>query len=1468
MGTKSERRVLSKKVLCSLLTAGVCTVMFGMPQAWAKTLDVTGGSSVRDKSGISATAGQTVTSTEYDTISINSGSASGIYATGAGAVINLINGPAIIASTTKRVDGIHADTGAAVTISGGSIDITISSGREQANGVYASGTGTTVTLSDVALKNVTADRGAVTALYADAGATIVYKNSSNNKGTINVKSTNTSSGITYGLYATGSDSKIQADNVASIVVNSAAGTAKAIFVYDGASLTSTDGTSAATIDKLDVTSSKSVVGLENNGIAKIQMNDSINATITGSSSGATGVLTRHKNSATTITGITDLKVQATGTGYANATGIYADLYGYGADYTGVTGGVSNITSAGGDLIVTNTSTTDSDRATGISAYDMGQNIVNGFKNISVSGTASSVGLLSAHTYVDPAWGIEQYQGSVTDQSRNTVTLAGGDLKVTVTAADRSAWGLDAEGYSTNTLNGVKNIDVEATDAAGGDAVAVGAWDNGTNNVNMTGEIIAKSTNGEADGVWSDTGTTTTVTGFTGITAAGKTLSYALAAYGGTINATGADAGFVLAGQVYADNAGVINLSGKTTFDADKVSFTSANSGAINLIGGAMDGVLKIDTGAVNVAGAALTTHDFSKITPEKGLVLNSGSLTTTSGLIFANGIDTTSDDTVLASKDSGAISNTKVALNSGSLILDDSKYSVDYVSTASAALKNAGSTTLTMAGTLVNGTTAVTTITPEAASAIGNNVALDKVTVKNDGNNLVVGTSTTPSTTTEDGVTLGSTTTVAKNGFGAKALDLGAGSTGAIITNNQNVTLGGSEGGDVLLADGKTDSNLKLVVGANELLGDATNTTGSLTLGNALVTKDTTLNLTGSVTINNGSSLTVNGNTTVTDGISAGGGNIAVGTGTLNTALELTGGNNTLTGTANLSSLTSTPDAVLEIGTTGATSQVSIANANLNGATLIFDPAWTEPAAQNAISYSGDIDSLTAIGSNEYVTIGSTDTTEAATMFANTGLTFGEGNVESVLYLKGNQTLSGTSGSLTVNGTTASAAGNFTANANSLTMVDGSATVSGTAALSGVTSTSISDSAKLYINSATTGNTYTILAGNGITQGWTNANILTNNKLVSFTGTVSDTSFIVNSTVNSVADVFGGAIIAPNVVNNALGTSGTAAYAFLNKTVDSNVYSTAAGTVNAINSLANLGELGGVQHGAYTVGNTFADMVNDHLSFAGHDRAEHDVWAQYIHNKETVSNMSLGGLEGSYDLKYNGVVVGSDLYIRNNTTAGVAVMYADGDISGAMTKNDAKYYGVSLYGRQTNGRTNILADVTYMHGTNDLKQTNTGTEITASPKIDTFSLGVKAEQRYSKGNTSIVPYVGARYLHIGAAKYTNNLGFNYDPEDQNLFLIPIGVKVFGEIKANDWTFRPKAQLGYVWTLGNRNPSQTISYNGVNDEFSYNTADSGYFLGGLGFEAEHKNVAYALNYQYKKGSSTKNNIWMAQVRFAF
>jgi len=213
-------------------------------------------------------------------------------------------------------------------------------------------------------------------------------------------------------------------------------------------------------------------------------------------------------------------------------------------------------------------------------------------------------------------------------------------------------------------------------------------------------------------------------------------------------------------------------------------------------------------------------------------------------------------------------------------------------------------------------------------------------------------------------------------------------------------------------------------------------------------------------------------------------------------------------------------------------------------------------------------------------------------------------------------------------------------------------------------------------------------------------------------------------------------------------------------------------------------------------------------------------------------------------------------------------MYAQGDVSGSITQNDTKYYGVSIYGRQNQGRTNYLADITYLHGKNDITQTNTGTTLTASPKADSFSLGIKAEHRYGNEHYAVVPYVGMRYLHLGVKDYTNNLGFSYDADAQNMFLLPLGVKFFGESKFNNWTIRPKAQLGYVWTLGNRNTSQTLRYGIASDSFSYDTADSGYFTAGLGIEAQKGSMMYGLSYQHRKGSSTKNNAFMVEARCTF
>lgn len=312
--------------------------------------------------------------------------------------------------------------------------------------------------------------------------------------------------------------------------------------------------------------------------------------------------------------------------------------------------------------------------------------------------------------------------------------------------------------------------------------------------------------------------------------------------------------------------------------------------------------------------------------------------------------------------------------------------------------------------------------------------------------------------------------------------------------------------------------------------------------------------------------------------------------------------------------------------------------------------------------------------------------------------------------------------------------------------------------------------------------------------------------------------------------------------------------------------------VAALNSVANMGELAGVNHGTYSMSNQMTDAVADHLSIATHSEQDNDIWAHYIHNKEDIDGMNLGGIDGNYEAQYNGIVVGSDLYKNGKTTAGIALSYADGNITGSnsvsSTKNEAEYYGASLYGRIDNGDSAILGDISYMHSDNDITQTNMGQEITASADADAFSIGIRAEQAYAAGAGKFVPYAGIRYMHLGAGNYDNSLGMDYDADDQNLWLLPVGVTYSAEVQSGDWTVKPIAEVGYVWTMGDRDTDQTVSLNGAADTFGFETADSGSFIGRLGIEAEKADVTYGLSYEYQKGDTVKANKWMANLTFSF
>lgn len=370
-------------------------------------------------------------------------------------------------------------------------------------------------------------------------------------------------------------------------------------------------------------------------------------------------------------------------------------------------------------------------------------------------------------------------------------------------------------------------------------------------------------------------------------------------------------------------------------------------------------------------------------------------------------------------------------------------------------------------------------------------------------------------------------------------------------------------------------------------------------------------------------------------------------------------------------------------------------------------------------------------------------------------------------------------------------------------------------------------------------------------------NIVTDNLLQNVTFDKETHQLIVGTvSEEEAAKRLGGSVL----TNVALAATGDARYAAVKALVDGKNAKEALDSAGGLSGLAN------VAHGTYTMNGLFSDAVSGHLM----NRQDQDVWAYGFHSKENVNGFSFGG---DYDAQYNGVTAGVDLYKNGGTTAGIALSYADGNVSGsngfASTQNDADYYGASLYARFDRGSYALLGDISYLKGDHDVTQWNKGQTIAASPDSDAVSVGVKAVKDFAAGeNGTLTPYVGVRYLRLSTDGFTASNGLHYEGDDQDLVLIPVGVNYSAAITGGSWTFRPYAGVGYIWNAGDKSADQTVTLGTAADSFSYDTVDSGSFLTRVGFTADHGDMSYGVGYSYQKGDSVSNNAWTLSASFRF
>lgn len=1001
-----------------------------------------------------------------------------------------------------------------------------------------------------------------------------------------------------------------------------------------------------------------------------------------------------------------------------------------------------------------------------------------------------------------------------------------------------------------------NVNADAAICASGKGAVI--------NLNST-DGSATYTVGE-DGIEAEEGAAINING-------GKVnTSYLVANANTTITVNNAD---VKATEII-DADGTNGANASITFDGTEKNVYTVDKGIVAENGGKIyiyGGTLKDDNLKSKMYGVKTEEGNILN-TDAKGIVLDkNGVISTMSDQIYANAASATQ-------KESGEITNAGIDFKGGSLILNDAKFTQSYTDSAQAELKKQGVTKLTMNGELVKeetGEVKTEISVGEAADKFGSDTELDKVTAKAD-NNLLVG-SNDASLAGKDVAGINVKQQVG-NGFAVGKLDLGAGSDGMVITNGKEVTLGGSQGGSVITVNG-ADKDVKVVVGtddhANPVAG-ATEIIGHLNIGNALATSNTQYNLNGEVIVNDASTLKTNGQVEVTDSITLVGGRLNAEKGSLNTDKLIVDKIGDLAGKVGAKKLELIPGSSLNIGDDNGAGKLTVDEIKLNGGSILLDPVWREgttisDASGLAVKNITTVDGKYIVGRNSVLSLGA-DLATAESVFAKTEQTWGENDVSAAAYIA--STINVTNGSLIVDGsrvdypTTAVANGSVNFADKSLLMVDGEKTKT-TAAITGVTDATVADSSKLYIDNAKNGDTYKIIAGSE--DGWKKENVISNNKLLKFNIEESAThdAYDVTAYSDSVKEAYGSAIFAGDVYDAAILAGGVAAE-FVNSASDDHNNADDATKASALNSAAAMGELAGVEHGTYAASNLFTDAISEHMSLTNEKEHDSDIWAKYIHSKENVDGLAVAGADSKYDVNYNGIVVGADLYKNGKATVGAALSYVDGSIKGntlaARTEDDATYYGASVYGGIQNEDSAVIGDISYLHGKNDITQHNSGMTLTADAKSDAFSIGVRAEKTLKAGVGKFVPYAGIRYMHIGTGNYNNSIGMSYDGDDMNLWLLPVGVKYSADVKAGGWTIRPIAEIGYVWNMGDRDATQTVSLNGASNGFGYDVADNGSYIGRFVVEAEKANVTYGLGYEYQKGDSVKANKWMANVNWSF
>ena len=262
------------------------------------------------------------------------------------------------------------------------------------------------------------------------------------------------------------------------------------------------------------------------------------------------------------------------------------------------------------------------------------------------------------------------------------------------------------------------------------------------------------------------------------------------------------------------------------------------------------------------------------------------------------------------------------------------------------------------------------------------------------------------------------------------------------------------------------------------------------------------------------------------------------------------------------------------------------------------------------------------------------------------------------------------------------------------------------------------------------------------------------------------------------------------------------------------------------------------------------------------------VWADVMGGHYEAKELMDGQ---GYKSDVYGGVLGVDSVVDGYTLgAAFTVATADTDSTNtlAVSSTDSDFVGFSFYGAKAFGQFNLAADLGYMKGSNDVS-VNAYHIGDFSADTDAFTLGLRGDVLVDAGSFKVVPHAGLRFTHLTTDDFES--AYTTKIDSMNIFQMPVGVTVTGNVEAAGWNVAPLLDLSVVPAFGDTDADMTLGINGVaaTSALSTQVIDSNLFQMKLGVSAQKDAFTFGLNYKLGAGSDNRvNNTFNATVGYAF